>query len=106
MLGYDGLVKFKFIEVTDNAVLSAALSGRKSLYVDRAYSVGIKGLADEVAAHLLAFLRAHATREIYMRRLRWGNGTFVIWDNRSVIHYAFNDYDGYRREMYRIIVDG
>lgn len=81
-------------------------TGKKSLYVDRAYSLGIQGLSDAEAGHLLAFLAEHVTRELFMCRLRWENGTFVIWDNRSVIHYAFNDYDGYRREMFRTIVEG
>lgn len=79
---------------------------KKSLYVDRAYSLGIQGLTEAEAGHLLACLREHVTREIFMCRLRWENRTFVLWDNRSVIHYAFNDYDGYRREMYRTIVEG
>jgi taurine dioxygenase len=30
----------------------------------------------------------------------------VIWDNRLCLHKAFNDYDGYRREMIRTIVNG
>ena len=40
------------------------------------------------------------------RRLRWKKNTFAIWDNRNCIHHAFNDYDGYRREMYRTTVLG
>ena len=81
-------------------------TGKKSLYVDRAYALGIQGLADAEAGPLLTMLGEHVTREIFMCRLRWENRTFVLWDNRSVIHYAFNDYDGYRREMYRTIVEG
>jgi len=81
-------------------------TGKQSLYVDTAYSLGIQGLTGEEAAPLLDFLRRHVTQEIFTCRLRWENGTFVIWDNRSCLHYAFNDYDGYRREMRRTIVDG
>lgn len=81
-------------------------TGNKALYVEAAYSLGIRGLTDEEAAPLLAFLRGHVTREIFTCRLRWENGTFVMWDNRACIHYAFNDYDGFRREMRRTIVDG
>jgi len=81
-------------------------TGKKSLYVDTAYSLGILGLSDEEASPLLAYLQKHVTREIFTCRLRWENGTFVMWDNRSCLHYAFNDYDGYRREMLRTIVDG
>ena len=81
-------------------------TGKKSLYIDHAYSLGIEGLADEEAAAILTYLQKHVTREIFTCRLRWEKGTFVIWDNRSCIHYAFNDYDGYRREVLRTIVDG
>lgn len=81
-------------------------TGRKSLYIDHAYSLGIEGLTDEEAAPILAFLQKHVTQEIFTCRLRWENRTFAIWDNHSCIHYAFNDYDGYRREMLRTIVDG
>jgi taurine dioxygenase len=81
-------------------------TGKKSLYVDHAYSLGIHGLDDEEAAAILGYLKRHVAREIFTCRLHWENRTFVIWDNRSVIHYAFNDYDGYRREMFRTIVEG
>ena len=81
-------------------------TGNKSLYVDVAYSLGIQGLPDAEAAHILDMLKEHVTKEIFMCRLRWENKTFVLWDNRSAIHYAFNDYDGYRREMFRTIVEG
>lgn len=81
-------------------------TGKKALYVDHAYSLGIEGLQDEEAESILGFLKKHVTQEIFTCRLRWENRMFVIWDNRSCIHYAFNDYDGYRREMFRTIVDG
>lgn len=81
-------------------------TGKQSLYVDHAYSLGLQGLNDEEAAPLLGYLKRHVAQEIFTCRLRWEDGTFVIWDNRSCIHYAFNDYDGYRREMLRTIVDG
>ena len=58
------------------------------------------------ARPLLDYLWRHNVREEFSCRLRWSPGTFVIWDNRSCLHKAFNDYDGYRREMSRTIVDG
>ncbi len=82
------------------------VSGKKALYVDQAYSLGIQGMYDDEARGLLAFLKQHIVKELFCCRLRWTPGTFVIWDNRLCIHQAYNDYDGYRREMYRTIVNG
>lgn len=81
-------------------------TGKKSLYVDQVYSLGIQGLEPEEAKPLLEFLGKHVTREEFGCRLRWAPGTFVIWDNRLCVHKAYNDYDGYKRDMYRTIVDG
>lgn len=81
-------------------------SGSKALYVDQAYSLGIEGLTDAEARPLLDFLGRHVTMEEFSCRLRWENNTFVVWDNRLCVHKAYNDYDGYRREMYRTIVNG
>ena len=81
-------------------------TGKKSLYVDQAYSLGIQGLTDAEAQGLLSFLKKHIVNEYFSCRLRWTPGTFVIWDNRLCIHQAYNDYDGLRREMYRTIVNG
>lgn len=81
-------------------------TGKRSLYVDQAYSLGIQGLTDEEARPLLDFLGRHVTREEFSCRLHWTPGTLVIWDNRICVHKAYNDYDGFRREMFRTIVDG
>jgi len=81
-------------------------TGRLSLYVDQVYSLGIEGLKAEEARPLLDFLGRHVTREEFSCRLRWSPGTLVIWDNRICVHKAYNDYDGFRREMFRTIVDG
>ena len=81
-------------------------TGKKSLYIDHAYSLGIEGLTDKEAEPVLDVFKKHVTQEIFTCRLRWENKTLVLWDNHSCIHYAFNDYDGYRREMFRTIVDG
>ena len=53
---------------------------------------------------VLQRLYAHATRPDFCCRLRWASDTIVLWDNRSTIHYAVNDYDGFRRMMWRTTV--
>ncbi len=81
-------------------------TGNKSLYVDEIYAQGIQGMTEEEARPILNFLASHVRRDEFCCRLRWSSGTVVLWDNRQVVHKAFNDYDGHRREMYRTIVNG
>lgn len=82
------------------------VTGEKALYVDCAYAVGIEGMRDVEAQAILGFLREHITQPAFTCRLRWEPGTFTMWDNRTTIHHAFNDHDGYRREMHRTTVLG
>jgi len=81
-------------------------SGEKSLYCDMSYACGLEGLKPEEAEPILAYLCAHITQLAFTCRLRWEPDLFVMWDNRLCIHQAFNDYDGYRREMYRTTIAG
>ncbi|MFT5321568.1 MAG: alpha-ketoglutarate-dependent taurine dioxygenase [Pseudohongiellaceae bacterium] len=82
------------------------VTGKKSLYCDTSYSMGIEGMTQAESKPIIDFLGWHATREEFNCRLRWEPNMLVIWDNRLCLHKAFNDYDGYRREMIRTIVDG
>jgi len=82
------------------------VTGKKSLYCDCSYSMGIEGMTQQESKPLIDFLGWHATREEFNCRLRWEPNMLVIWDNRLCLHKAFNDYDGYRREMIRTIVNG
>ena len=82
------------------------VTGEKGLYCDLTYACGIEGLTPLEAEPILKFLVEHITQPAFTCRLRWEVGTFVMWDNRLSIHQAFNDYDGYRREMYRTTVAG
>jgi len=81
-------------------------TGEEALYVDQTYALGIEGLNAREAEPLLAFLREHVTQPAFTCRLRWQKNTLALWDNRICLHHAFNDYDGYRREMVRTTVKG
>jgi alpha-ketoglutarate-dependent taurine dioxygenase len=81
-------------------------SSEKALYVDHTYSHGIEGMTDAEAQALLEFLKDHVSQPAFSCRLRWAPKTFAVWDNRICIHQAFNDHDGFRREMYRTTVMG
>jgi taurine dioxygenase len=82
------------------------VTGECALYCDQTYACGIEGLTEPEAQAILAFLVAHITQPAFTCRLRWAAGTFALWDNRLCVHQAFNDYDGFRRELYRTTVAG
>ncbi len=82
------------------------VTGAAALYVDESYGVGIGGMTDREAAPLLRFLAEHITQHAFTCRLRWQKNTFTMWDNRLCLHQAFNDHDGFRREMFRTTVEG
>ncbi len=81
-------------------------TGERALYCDGTYAVGIEGMTDDESASILEFLVGHITQPAFTCRLRWSPGTFAIWDNRLCVHQAFNDHDGFRREMYRTTIAG
>jgi alpha-ketoglutarate-dependent taurine dioxygenase len=82
------------------------VTGEKALYVDSSYAINIEGMLPEESAPILKYLTDHITQHAFTCRLRWENGTLAIWDNRLCVHQAFNDYHGYRRELYRTTVAG
>ncbi len=81
-------------------------TGEKALYCDVTYTNGIEGLKAAESAPILQYLVQHITQPAFTCRLRWETNMFVLWDNRLCVHQAFNDYDGYRREMYRTTLAG
>ncbi|MAJ93576.1 MAG: hypothetical protein CBC23_011585 [Rhodospirillaceae bacterium TMED63] len=81
-------------------------TGEKAIYADDAYSVSIDGMTAVEADMILTFLRRHVTQPAFTYRLRWEPHTLAVWDNRLCLHHAFNDHDGFRREMYRTTVLG
>ena len=87
-------------------VRTHARTGEQSLYVDASYAIGIEGMRDAESAPLLRMLTDHICQPAFTCRLRWEPGMLVLWDNRTCLHQAFNDYDGFRREMYRTTIAG
>jgi taurine dioxygenase len=81
-------------------------TGRKTLYVNPAFTLRFEGWTDEESKPLLDFLYAHASRPEFQTRFVWREGSMAFWDNRATWHFAINDYHGERRLMHRITLEG
>ncbi len=82
------------------------VTGEKALYVDPSYGIGIEGMLPEESQPILRYLTDHLTQPAFTCRLRWEADMLTLWDNRLCVHQAYNDYQGYRRELYRTTVVG
>ena len=81
-------------------------SGRKALYVTPGFTLRFAGWTDEESKPLLDYLYRHAVRPEFTCRLAWQPGSLAFWDNRCTWHHALNDYQGQRRLMHRITIEG
>jgi len=79
-------------------------TGRKFLYVNRAFTERFEHMSVEESLPLLHRLWDHAARPEFTCRYRWSRNSVAIWDNRACQHYAINDYYGHRRHLQRIAV--
>ena len=82
------------------------VSGRKVLFVNPQFTIGIKDMDEREGQSLLDTLFHQALIPEYQFRLRWAPHTIAMWDNRSTQHYAVNDYFPQRRFMERVTVGG
>lgn len=62
-------------------------------------------MPEDESESLLFRLLAHCTRPEFVYRHHWELNDLVLWDNRSVMHYAIRDYEE-ARIMHRIVVKG
>lgn len=80
-------------------------TGKPVLFVSETYTGPILGLQEHESDKLRYFLCDQFRKPDYQMRVRWQPNMLVIWDNRSVQHYAVYDYHE-PREMERICVRG
>ena len=79
-------------------------TGKKLLYVNRAFTSRFEGMTIEESLPLLEQLWSHASQAELTCRIRWAQNTVIVWDNCATHHYAINDYYGKRRHMQRVSI--
>jgi taurine dioxygenase len=82
------------------------VTGRKALFVNRAFTTRIVGLKQHESDALLAMLCNHVETPEFMCRFRWRENSVAFWDNRSAQHRAIFDYHPNRRYGLRVTVTG
>ena len=82
------------------------VSGKRVIYVNPQFSMRIRGVKEDESAALLDFLFRQAHVPEYQLRVKWQPDTVMLWDNRSVQHYAPHDYYPQRRSMERVTISG
>lgn len=80
-------------------------TGRKAVYANEEHTLCFDGLTLEESRPILDFLHKHITQDKYITSVDWKEGTFAIWDNRGVQHRAVDNYQGERRDMFRVILE-
>ncbi|MGZ4734682.1 MAG: TauD/TfdA dioxygenase family protein [Acidimicrobiia bacterium] len=81
-------------------------TGRKAIYVNAAFTCGIKGMDGAEARAILSKLERQAWLPDVQCRFRWQPGSVAFWDNRSTQHCVSNDFLPHRRVMERVTVVG
>ena len=96
----------KFPPVEHPLIRTHPVSGAKIVYVNAAFTVSIKGMAESEGAPLLQRLYALSSRPEFQVRFRWRANSIAFWDNRSTQHYAAPDFYPQHRVMERATVVG
>ena len=79
-------------------------SGRKILYINPSFVPQFEDMTEAESKPILDYLVGVMTQPDFQIRYRWAPDTFGIWDNRSSLHTALNDYTGQLRVMHRMVV--
>ncbi len=105
--GLERMVKMRraMPQVKHPLVCSHPDTGKKFLYLNQAWVTAIDGFTLEESKAVLDLLNRHAVQPKFQCRVRWRNGTAVMWDNRCVQHSPTPDYSD-PRIMLRVAIHG
>jgi len=81
-------------------------TGKRTLYVNGAFTSHIKDMDPAESEALLARLYRTAANPEFQCRFRWAPGSIAFWDNRACQHFAASDYYPEIRIMERVTIAG
>jgi len=81
-------------------------TGERALFVCRAFTERFVGWTREESGPLLEYLWQHSVRPEFQGRQQWQRGDLVMWDNRSLLHFAVHDHADEPRVIHRLQVEG
>jgi taurine dioxygenase len=82
-------------------------TGSRSLYVCAAFTRHFIGWSREESKPLLDYLYRHSVRPEFQARHVWKPGDLIMWDNRSLLHFAVHDHaEDEPRSIHRVQVEG
>jgi taurine dioxygenase len=96
----------KYPTVEHPVVRTHPETGRRTIYVNVGFTMGIKGMDDAEAGPLLARLERQAHIPDVQCRFKWAPGSVAFWDNRATQHVVSNDFLPARRVMERVTIVG
>lgn len=94
------------LENVHPAVRTHPRTGRKGLYVTKAYFKRFVGWNEDESLALLNYLQTLPHRLQYQCRVRWKRDTLIVWDNRFLLHRGIHDFQNERRHLIRTTVIG
>jgi taurine dioxygenase len=105
--GYEPRAGVDYPVTSHPVVVAHPDTGRPLLFVNRAFTTAIDGLAEHESTAVLELLHHHvAERAQHQCRVRWEPGTLVFWDNRCTQHFAVWDYHPHHRRGERVTIEG
>ncbi len=81
-------------------------TGKRSIYVNTAFTESINDLSRDESDWLLRQLYAQAANPEIQCRFRWQANSIAFWDNRACQHFANSDYFPAERVMERVTIAG
>jgi len=93
-------------DVVHPVVCTHPETGRRALYVNEGFTIGIVDMPQAEGKALLQRLFSHSVQPANIYRHHWQVGDLVMWDNRCTMHRA-TEYDvRHTRAMHRTTIQG